>query len=107
MPERLVLWGPPVVEAAPADPDYADHLPGWVKKCADVGVTKNNRRGSNACADRGRPHGRNQGRSLCQLQLLSPPWQRTRAVWLVARFSAPPRDLRRGARHHGQAQADL
>ncbi len=40
MPDRLVLWGPPVVERAPTDPDYADLLPGWVQKCADVGVNK-------------------------------------------------------------------
>ncbi|MDE0183754.1 MAG: family 10 glycosylhydrolase [Caldilineaceae bacterium] len=40
MPERLVLWGPPVVERVPADPDYAEFLPGWVQKCADVGVAK-------------------------------------------------------------------
>ena len=40
MPERLILWGPPVVERIPDDPDYADYLPGWVQKCADVGVTK-------------------------------------------------------------------
>ena len=40
MSERLVLWGPPVVERGPDDPDYADYLPGWVQKCADVGVTK-------------------------------------------------------------------
>ena len=40
MPERLVLWGPPVVERGPADPDYAAYLPGWVQKCAGVGVTK-------------------------------------------------------------------
>ena len=40
MSERLVLWGPPVVERGPDDPDYADYLPGWVQKCADAGVTK-------------------------------------------------------------------
>ena len=40
MPERLVLWGPPVVEKIPNDPDYAEYLPAWVQKCADVGVTK-------------------------------------------------------------------
>ena len=40
MPERLVLWGPPVVDRVPDDPDYADYLPGWVQKCADAGVTK-------------------------------------------------------------------
>ena len=40
MPERLVLWGPPVVERAPADPDYADFLPAWAQKCADAGVKK-------------------------------------------------------------------
>ena len=40
MSERLILWGPPVVESSPLDPDYVEHLPGWVEKCADVGVTK-------------------------------------------------------------------
>ena len=40
MPGRLVLWGPPVVERIPNDPDYAEYLPAWVQKCADVGVTK-------------------------------------------------------------------
>ncbi len=40
MPEQLVLWGPPVVDSSPEDPDYVRHLPGWVEKCANVGVTK-------------------------------------------------------------------
>ncbi len=40
MPERLILWGPPVVDRVPGDPDYAACLPGWVKKCADAGVSK-------------------------------------------------------------------
>lgn len=40
MPKRLMLWGPPVVDSTPGSPDYAEHLPGWVKKCADVGITK-------------------------------------------------------------------
>lgn len=40
MPERLILWGPPVVESVPGDPDYVAHLPAWVQKCADVGISK-------------------------------------------------------------------
>ena len=40
MPENLILWGPPVVDSVPGAPDYAAYLPGWVTKCADVGVSK-------------------------------------------------------------------
>ena len=40
MPECLILWGPPVVDRVPADPDYTAHLPAWVQKCADVGISK-------------------------------------------------------------------
>ncbi|MBV7334053.1 family 10 glycosylhydrolase [Chloroflexi bacterium TSY] len=40
MPERLILWGPPAVNSTPDSPDYAEHLPDWVKKCADVGISK-------------------------------------------------------------------
>lgn len=40
MPERLMLWGPPVVDSTPASYDYAEYLPAWVQKCADVGISK-------------------------------------------------------------------
>ena len=40
MPETLVLWGPPVVDSIPGNPDYAEHLPAWVEKCANVGISK-------------------------------------------------------------------
>lgn len=40
MPEQLILWGPPVVDSIPDAPDYAEHLPAWVQKCADVGISK-------------------------------------------------------------------
>ncbi|MEM7125313.1 MAG: family 10 glycosylhydrolase [Chloroflexota bacterium] len=40
MTERLILWGPPVVDSTPESPDYAEHLPAWVQKCADVGIAK-------------------------------------------------------------------
>ena len=40
MADRLILWGPPVVDSSPEDPGYARHLPGWVEKCAGVGVSK-------------------------------------------------------------------
>jgi hypothetical protein len=40
MPECLILWGPPVVDSTPGQPDYAQYLPAWVRKCADVGISK-------------------------------------------------------------------
>ena len=40
MPETVVLWGPPDVDGSPEGTEDARLLAGWMKKCADHGVTK-------------------------------------------------------------------
>ena len=107
MPERLVLWGPPVVERVPADPDYADFLPGWVQKCADVGVTKIIGGDKTlALTEAAHAVGIKVDPYVNYNSFPRHGSARVRYGWSLD-FLRPPVDRRRGARHHGPSPPHL